>query len=151
MKGVDVIVEDERWRAEIADIEALASLCFETARSKEPRIDRAATILFTDDAALRALNREFRAKDAPTNVLSFEGAGESLGDVALAFETCACEANEQGVSMRDHAAHLVVHGLLHLAGHDHAQEGPAEIMETLEIAVLDGMGVSNPYKDEVGD
>jgi probable rRNA maturation factor len=146
--SIETIVEDERWRARMPDVEALAVKCYASAAAKEPRVAGEAAVLLTDDAALRALNRQFRGKDAPTNVLSFEAGAGGLGDVALAFETCAREAQAQGVTMHDHAAHLIVHGLLHLAGHDHEDEKDAEIMERLEIVILDGIGVSNPYAAE---
>ena len=101
----------------------------------------AASVLFADDAELQALNREWRGKDKPTNVLSFpmleaeelvqlDAAGPPvlLGDIALSFETCAREAAEKSVPLQDHASHLVVHGMLHLAGFDHETgEAAAEI------------------------
>ena len=80
--------------------------------------------------------------------LAGEGGPEMLGDIALALETCEREAREKGVSLADHAAHLLVHGLLHLAGHDHVEsDGQAEAMEALEIAALAKMGISDPYGD----
>ena len=116
--------------------------------------------LFTSDAEVHALNREWRGKDKPTNVLSFpmlqreelldqgaNGPPVLLGDIALAYETCAREAAEKGIALEDHAAHLIVHGLLHLAGHDHVHcDEEAEAMEALEIAALAKMGISNPYE-----
>jgi probable rRNA maturation factor len=124
-----------------------------------PRLS--ASLLFTSDAEVRVLNREWRGKDKPTNVLSFpmleraellalatHGPPEMLGDIALAFETCAREADEKSVPLADHAAHLIIHGLLHLAGHDHelSPEAAAE-MEALEIKALASMGIGNPYCD----
>jgi probable rRNA maturation factor len=119
-----------------------------------------ASLLFADDAAVHALNREWRAKDKPTNVLSFpmlapeglaalspEGPEELLGDIALALETCSREAAEKGVRLDQHAAHLIVHGLLHLAGYDH-ETSPvdAEAMEALEIKALAQLGIADPYE-----
>ena len=120
-----------------------------------------ASILFTSDEQVHDLNREWRGKDKPTNVLSFpmlerddllalapDGPPEMLGDIALARETCAREAAEKGVSLEHHAAHLIVHGLLHLAGHDHVDsDARAEAMEALEIAALAKMGIADPYGD----
>ena len=120
-----------------------------------------ASVLFTTDAEVHRLNREFRNKDAPTNVLSFpmmervelesllqEGPPAMLGDLALAFETCDREAADKNLTLLDHTAHLIVHGLLHLAGHDHvASDKQAEAMEALEIAALAKMGVPDPYGD----
>jgi probable rRNA maturation factor len=120
-----------------------------------------ASLLFTLDEEVRVLNREWRTKDKPTNVLSFpmmtraelislapQGGPEMLGDIALAFETCMREAAEKGVGLKDHAAHLIVHGLLHLAGHDHELgEAEAAAMEALEIKALAQMGIADPYGD----
>ncbi len=122
-----------------------------------PRLS--ASVLFTSDAEVHTLNREWRAKDKPTNVLSFpmiprelllamrrDGAPELLGDLALACETCTREAQEKGIALADHAAHLLVHGLLHLAGHDHeTTPHEAKIMEALEIKALARMGIADPY------
>ncbi len=119
------------------------------------------SLLFTSDEAIHDLNREWRGRDKPTNVLSFpmlerqellqlDSAGPPvlLGDIALAFETCAREAGEKGVDLEDHAAHLIVHGLLHLAGHDHELSGEdAAAMEALEIKALALIGVADPYGD----
>lgn len=121
-----------------------------------------ASMLFTSDDEVHTLNREWRDRDKPTNVLSFpmlsreqllglaeNGPPEMLGDIALAYETCAREAEEKGVSLQDHAAHLILHGLLHLAGHDHEiSEQDAEAMEALEIAALAKMGIADPYRDQ---
>jgi probable rRNA maturation factor len=118
-----------------------------------------ASLLFTSDAEIHALNREWRQRDKPTNVLSFpmlgredlldlspEGPPELLGDIALAYETCAREAEEKGITVEAHTAHLIVHGLLHLAGHDHEiSPADADAMEQLEIKALALMGIANPY------
>ncbi len=136
--------------------EATAAVAPELAN---PRLS--ASLLFADDAEVRTLNRQWRAKDKPTNVLSFpmleradllalapDGPPELLGDVALALETCAREAAEKGVSLQDHAAHLIVHGLLHLAGHDHeTSPEDATAMEALEIKALALLAIADPYDD----
>ena len=124
-----------------------------------PRLS--ASLLFTSDVEIHALNREWRQRDKPTNVLSFpmldradllaldaDGPPELLGDVALAHETCAREAAEKGVPLEHHAAHLIVHGLLHLAGYDHeTSPAEAEAMEALETKALAICGVADPYGD----
>jgi probable rRNA maturation factor len=118
-------------------------------------------LTLADDAAVQDLNREHRGKDRPTNVLSFPladdilghglppppapGVPVMLGDLILARETCAAEAAAQGKPLSDHAAHLVVHGVLHLLGHDHETDAMAEAMERLEIAILSGLGIADPY------
>ena len=124
-----------------------------------------ASLLFTSDAEVHTLNREWRGKDKPTNVLSFPmleraellalggmGEGDSppelLGDIALAYETCAREAAEKGIRLEHHAAHLIIHGLLHLAGYDHETSAQdAAEMEALEIKALAMMGIADPYCD----
>lgn len=120
-----------------------------------------ASVVFTPDVEVHALNREWRGKDKPTNVLSFpmltrddllalapDGPPEMLGDLALAHETCAREAADKGVSLEHHAAHLLVHGFLHLAGYDHeTSEADAEAMEALEIKALAQLGIADPYGD----
>lgn len=122
-----------------------------------------ASLLFTSDAAVQTLNREWRTKDRPTNVLSFpmlarekllglaaDGPPELLGDIALAAETCIREAAEHAVTLDARAAHLIVHGLLHLAGHDH-ETSPAEAaaMEALETKALAILCIADPYGHEV--
>lgn len=117
------------------------------------------SLVFADDSFIRELNRTYRDKDKPTNVLSFPQyePGEvlkdapfmALGDIVLALETIEREAVEQEKPFEDHLLHLFVHGLLHLLGHDHEEDGEAEIMENLEIRILEGIGIKNPY--ESGD
>ncbi len=124
-----------------------------------PRLS--ASLLFTSDEEIHALNREWRQRDKATNVLSFpmlaradllalaaDGPPELLGDVALAYETCVREAGEKDVALEDHAAHLIVHGLLHLAGYDHEiSAAEAEAMEALETKALAICGIADPYGD----
>jgi probable rRNA maturation factor len=109
------------------------------------------SVLLGDDVAITALNRQFRGKDGPTNVLSFPPAvtdsadADFLGDIALAAETIAAEADFQGKSFDNHAAHLIVHGFLHLLGYDHANQADAEAMEARERAILASLGIDDPY------
>ncbi|MBN8607072.1 MAG: rRNA maturation RNase YbeY [Caulobacterales bacterium] len=107
------------------------------------------SLLLGDDAAIAALNKEFRDKEGPTNVLSFPPAEPAepgfLGDIALAAETIETEAQSQGKSFANHAAHLVVHGFLHLLGYDHMNEADAEAMEARERAILAEIGIEDPY------
>jgi probable rRNA maturation factor len=110
------------------------------------------SVALVDDAMMRNLNREYRGKDTPTNVLAFPagdrgaaGRARLLGDVVLAFETVHREAAERSKSLADHVSHLMVHGMLHLLGRDHETDAQAAAMEALEIAILTGMGVTNPY------
>jgi probable rRNA maturation factor len=154
---------DPVWPSTSA-IEMLAEQSLAAAIAVVPELGNprlCASLLFTTDAEVRALNSQWRGKDKPTNVLSFPmlepeelqaladgGPPEMLGDIALAHETCAREAAEKGVSLADHTAHLIVHGLLHLAGLDHETgDGEAEAMEALEIKALALMGIADPYGD----
>ena len=142
--------------------EALAERSAEAAAQVAPELANprlSASLLLTSDEEVHALNREWRERDQPTNVLSFpmlsreeilelspDGPPELIGDVALAFETCAREAAEKGVPLADHAAHLIVHGLLHLAGHDHEiSAAHADAMEALETKALAQLGIADPY------
>ena len=157
---LDIDIED--WPSGIW--EALAERAAQAAGEGEallahPRL--VASLLFTSDAEVHALNREWRQRDKPTNVLSFpmlereelaglvtDGPPVMLGDIALAYGTCAREAVEKGVSLDAHAAHLIVHGLLHLAGHDHVDsDEQAEAMEALETQILAKLGIADPYGD----
>jgi probable rRNA maturation factor len=103
-------------------------------------------IVLANDRLQRRLNRDFRGADKSTNVLSFASAPEGLGDVVLALETVAREAREQGKSLADHVAHLVVHGVLHLLGYDHETGRQAVRMERLEARILDRLGIADPYR-----
>jgi probable rRNA maturation factor len=103
-------------------------------------------LVLADDRLQRTLNRRFRGKDRSTNVLSFDGAPDGLGDVVLALETVQAEAESQGKSLVDHVAHLVVHGVLHLMGHDHVGAAEARRMERLEREILTGLGIGDPYR-----
>ena len=156
---IDVAVAAEGWREVLPDAERLARRAaragWQAARGDGPEPRHAEiSIALVDDATSRALNREHRAKDSPTNVLSFamgpvaagDDGPELLGDVVLACETVSREAAEQGKPIADHFCHLIVHGVLHLCGYDHETEIDAEIMERLETNVLAGMGIDDPYR-----
>ena len=145
------------WAA-LAD-EATAALATLAPELANPRLS--VSLLLADDAEVHTLNREWRGKDKPTNVLSFpmlarddllalapDGPPELLGDLALALETCTREAADKGLSLADHVTHLIVHGLLHLAGHDHeTSPEDARAMERLEIKALALLGIADPYGD----
>lgn len=109
--------------------------------------------VFSDDSMVQVLNREWRGKDKPTNVLSFPDGDEMeeglihLGDVIVAHETLAREAAKLGISFDHHLTHLLLHGSLHLLGHDHMTDEEAKIMETLETKLLADMGIKDPYQD----
>ena len=159
---MELDIEIDGWPE--GDWPALAKRAGAAAAAVEPALINerlTASLLFTNDEEVHALNKQWRHKDKPTNVLSFpmlerddlldlsaDGPPEMLGDLALAYETCASEACDKNVSLSDHAAHLIVHGLLHLAGHDHVDsDAQAEAMEALEIAALAKLGIADPYGD----
>ena len=159
---LDVDVE-QPWPA--GEWEALAARAAASAEAVAPELANprlSASLLFTADEEIHALNREWRQRDKATNVLSFpmlereellglaaDGPPELLGDVALAHETCAREAAGKGIPLDHHAAHLIVHGLLHLAGHDHeVSPAHAEAMEALETKALAICGIADPYGDQ---
>ena len=155
-------IDIESWP--LGDWEALAERAAEAcaqvaAEFANPRLS--ASLLFTSDEEVHTLNREWRDRDKPTNVLSFpmlareelldlapDGPPVMLGDLALAYETCAREAEEKSVPLDHHAAHLIVHGFLHLAGYDHeTSEEDADKMEALEVRILAKLGIADPYMD----
>lgn len=156
---LDVVEEGGLW----SDLEGAERFVLDAARAVagDPRFSdtsRAeACVALSCDAAVHVLNRTYRGKDAPTNVLSFPapaamsggdagGGPRPLGDLVLAYETLVREAREQGVPLAHHLQHLVVHGLLHLLGFDHEDDEGAEEMEALEAEILAGLGISNPYQ-----
>jgi probable rRNA maturation factor len=116
------------------------------------------SVRLSDDEQVRSLNAQWRGKDKPTNVLSFpqlepeelgqlsEGPELMLGDLILAHGVCAREAGEKGISVEDHATHLIVHGTLHLLGYDHMDDDSAEEMESREVRALARLGIADPYE-----
>lgn len=154
LADLDVAVEAGDWGA-FGNLEELSRRAVEAALAvglEEPE-PVSLSILFTDDAAVRVLNRDWRGLDKPTNVLSFpagegpSGEPQFLGDIALACETLLRESAEEGKSPTDHATHLIVHGTLHLLGFDHETDEEAEEMEALEIEGLARIGVADPYRE----
>ena len=163
---VEIVIEDARWEgfglAPLAEAAARAALAGLRLAADGFQI----SLLACDDARIAVLNADFRGKPTPTNVLSWPSeeraaefvgeeperpeAGtaeepEELGDIAIAWETCAREAAEQGKSMEAHVAHLVVHAVLHLLGYDHIEDEDAALMEGHEVRILASMGLPDPY------
>jgi probable rRNA maturation factor len=152
---LDIMIEAGDW-SRLEDAEALAQKAAEAALAVTYEANEAfeASVMLTDDAQIRELNRTWRAKDKPTNVLSFpapEQPGLSgprhLGDIALAYETLVRESEEESKELAHHFAHLIVHGVLHLLGYDHEVEAEADIMEALEVKALATLGIADPYRD----
>jgi probable rRNA maturation factor len=146
MSGTELRIEHPGWRRH-RGLQTRLLAAAEAARRRARISPRAGiTILLTGDAALRRLNRDFRGKDRPTNVLSFPAAERDYrGDIAIAYGVTAAEAKALGRRFADHAAHLVVHGVLHLAGYDHVRARDAKVMEPLETRILARLGIADPY------
>lgn len=155
----DITVEDDRWLSVAGLSDLIDNLAAEALRAAGLSPDRCSvSIALLSDAEVQALNKAFRGKDAPTNVLSFPSSAtifvtgqdgpQFLGDVALAYETVVSEASAQAKTVLHHAAHLVVHGVLHLAGFDHDGDTDADRMEAAERAILAHFGIPDPYGDD---
>ena len=167
LPGVEAVIEDDRWQAVglpmLADRAAVATFAMLGLRPDGLEL----SVLGAEDARIAALNAEFRGKPVPTNVLSWpawdlaaEADGdapvapetgtpdspEALGDIAIAYDTCAAEAAAQGKTLADHTTHLLVHGLLHCLGYDHERDKDAALMEGLETRILASMGIADPYE-----
>jgi probable rRNA maturation factor len=160
---ITLALEEQGWGAgvvwptlvEQALHAALAETTYADLADTKQEIEISVTL--GDDANVHALNKQWRGKDAPTNVLSFpmtspdeldelpEGAEAMLGDIILAQGVCSREATEKNITIADHATHLVVHGMLHLLGYDHMNEGEAEEMEAIEQRALARLGIADPY------
>jgi probable rRNA maturation factor len=155
----EIIIEAEDWNiapfadgeASIVVAQAIEAVAEELALSPNVGL----TTLLTDDLEMRKLNKKFRGKDYSTNVLSFPAFSPDslpseghIGDIAVALETVLAEASAENKLPAHHLAHMIVHGLAHLAGHDHISDGEADIMEALEVRALARLGIANPYLDE---
>jgi probable rRNA maturation factor len=146
-------IEDTRWN----DVTGIERLLTAAAVAALPAGEaRTIACLLTDDQSIKDINKQWRDQDKPTNVLSFPaaqmalppGEPQPLGDVVLAFETVAREAQESGKLLEHHVSHLMVHGILHLLGYDHGTDAEAEIMENKERAILGSLGITDPYENE---
>lgn len=144
MSGITLLVEDPKWRSHRGLAARLAKAA-EAAR-RSARLKGGFTILLTNDRKLRVLNHDFRGKDKPTNVLSFPGQDGYAGDIAIAYGVTGKEAKAAAKNFADHAAHLVVHGVLHLAGYDHERPKDAAVMEPLEVRILKRLDIADPYR-----
>ncbi|MEJ0095409.1 MAG: rRNA maturation RNase YbeY [Methylocella sp.] len=151
---IDIAIEAEAWDS-FDDPAGLAETVIGQTISQSrvrlaPEVE--ISVVLCDDAFIAELNRKWRGVDKPTNVLSFPSGGDIgstpvLGDIVIAFETTANEAREAQKPLRNHVAHLLAHGFLHLIGYDHLEDAEAEAMEALERSVLAKLGIDDPYLD----
>lgn len=147
MISFDLIVEDDSWSA-LGDLDALCRKAFDAACAVAPVDEGNLALLLAGDDTVHQLNREFRGKDKPTDVLSFPSLPMDrpfLGDIAVALGVSAKDAEIQGKKLADHLVHLLIHGYLHLLGFDHETDEEASEMEALEIKALATLGIANPY------
>ena len=146
-RSIDIAIEDVQWRKVTPSVRTRMKRAALRALERE-KAKGTLTILLSDDKHLKELNALFRGKNKPTNVLSFpaeENPDRYLGDVAIAYGVVAREAKEAGKRFADHLAHLAVHGVLHLLGHDHEKPKEAAKMEGLEREILAEFGIADPY------
>jgi probable rRNA maturation factor len=147
---IDVVVESSLWK-EPRVVKSLIRRAVNEAAAAVSTSGAELAIVLTNDSAIRRLNRDWRGKDAATNVLSFpapnaSGAPPHIGDIVLAYETIAREAREEGKPFAHHVAHLTVHGFLHLNGYDHERSKDADEMEQLERRILRRLAIPDPYR-----
>ena len=147
MIELDLLVEADDW-ATLTGLEAVCERALGAA-ARIGGIDGQVSLLLSDDDALQTLNRDWRGQDKPTDVLSFEAALQDrpfLGDIAVAFGVASRDAALKAIPLDQHLSHLLIHGYLHLIGHDHMEDTEAEEMEALEIAALASLGWPDPYR-----
>jgi len=152
--NISIIVGEPNWRENLALIRivrrAAQLAAHMPAARKVHRVDMpAASVLLSSDEHVQELNRTYRRKNRPTNVLAFPAVPEAapyLGDIALAYGVVRKEASEQRKSLSAHTAHLTIHGILHLLGYDHHFQNDAKVMENQEILLLAHLGFANPYE-----
>jgi probable rRNA maturation factor len=149
--ALDVLVQSPLWDKE-PDAAETVERAIAAAAAEIAAPPSEVAVMLTDDETIRALNRDWRKIDKPTNVLSFPAPRTPdigvphLGDIVVAYETLAREAADEGKLFSQHLAHLTVHGFLHLMGYDHQSDSDADAMERLETTILARLGVPDPYR-----
>jgi probable rRNA maturation factor len=148
--STQVLIEEKAWKTAWptlrVDIKAMAGAVQAAGVLQGAAAPTQFVVVLTDDRRLQDLNKRFRGKDKPTNVLSFPDAEEPFGGIALALETIKREASAQKKPVVNHAKHMILHGFLHLLGFDHVRAREARLMEGLETAILAGMNIPDPYR-----
>ena len=150
---IDIAIQHDGWDEKFSNIDALVETAVTQILSvlDSPKLGEL-SIALVSDADIQTLNRDYRGKDKPTNVLSFpatntfEGPAPLLGDIVLALETVMREAEEKSVTLEAHLSHLIIHGFLHLQGYEHETDIAAAEMEALEITALAALNIDNPYE-----
>lgn len=165
--SVIVVLEENLWEDKISDVSQKAELilkdawnfAFENGGEIPEKGTAEISVFLINDARIKELNKEYRGIDKPTNVLSFPALDTDeeikitddmtylAGDILVSLETSEKEAMEEGKSLLDHLTHLLIHGVLHLAGFDHINDDEADVMEGLEIDFLAQKGIKNPYEN----
>ena len=168
--SLNIIFDDEGWKNKLPEIDAFANKVFDNALRFLSENDLgfegwdnkpvSINLSLSNNNEVQKLNREFRAKDKPTNVLSFANIDDEffeeeflvgdiveLGDIIMAMETLEDEAGIKKISLQNHFAHLLIHGILHLFGYDHMEDDEADEMEGIEIDILKELGIANPYEE----
>ncbi len=161
MNSVDLFIKEDRWNLLPEELHPfLTEVCEKILQDHSIKPDQVdLSLTYTNDSDIQTLNAQFRNKDAPTDVLSFQQFDDlksiqnaikhhpvSLGDIVISYETSLKDAETQQKTAKDHVVHLFVHGLLHLLGYDHIQEEEAKIMESYEIKFLASYNISDPYQ-----
>ena len=149
--NLSFIIKNKKWEKHIPNIEKFSDKvvaeCFKVLHHPIVR-GMEVNIMLTNDKEVQQFNREYRGKDKPTNVLSFETGDELLlGDIVMSIDTLIREAKEQNITVKNHYAHLLCHGILHLLGFDHLTDDDANEMEFFEIKILRGLKIANPYEE----
>ena len=143
---VDIQVRNWHYYRHIWRLKAFCQKVIQNAWKGDEKAE--VSVVLADDDFVQSLNKQYRHKDKPTNVLSFENEGLMAGDIVVAYQTTLRESKEKGIPFRAHLAHLLTHGTLHLQGYDHLTDKQAEKMEKLEIKLLHKLGYENPYKED---